>query len=1018
MNAYDSDTCPDAGDIQSNTSEETEVYHECNSNHETEKHLETDVCKDSSMGDVEVTKTTIEELAEKIYISDGLNTEVQEHVTSGKNNVMTTDKVENKASQKGIVTEKLTAAKKPAATRYCDLCKDSNLCIPSDSFCLQCEESYCSECTTIHLSQKATRGHDIGPPVPKEVLFICETCNHLGTMSPALASCKECQELYCISCCDVHKKQKATKTHTVISHIGLPEKIVCEPCDFSGGSKKTAVQLCIECDEVLCYDCFHVHSKQKATRDHTLISSLIYTQNCCRPCENGGTQSIADVYCRACSIQLCKDCANIHRNDVASRDHKILPIPMPNVEQKKVPLSCKDAEETKDKLVADQQYNLQGYEDEMKPGVPRVVGQVQLDSVCLSWEPPKLHSSGCSYQLRFKEDKVDEKWIFYPDPISQTSVTLSNLKSNTKYVFQVRIVSNEKEGPYSESSESVETVQSAAARLMDFMFNVERCDVQIPLKKLPLQENKKARDTNSKTRKLVVGDYKKTNSKEKTILLVGATGSGKSTLVDGMINFIMGVSWSDPYRLTVVDLEEDEIKRDENQAVSQTQWITCYTIHPVGGSRLDYTLNVIDTPGFGDTGGIERDRQIVEQIHSLFSKEGEAGVVFIDAVCFLIKAPDARLTPTQMYIFNAIMSLFGQDIENNFCMLVTFADGKRPPVLSALKEANLPHNQYFPFNNSGLFAENGRESESCFSSLFWEMGCKSFRSFFQKLASMETKSLKQTKEVLQQRELIELNIENLHPILDAGLNKVEELRIEIRILEDFKAQIEANSDFTYTVSETEQRQIDLPKGRHVTNCLTCHLTCHKNCKIPNDEDKKKCKAIGRDGYCTQCSCYWNIHRNTPYIFEYITVVKDKTYTEKLEKYRTAQDENMTRQIVVERMQEELLTFENEILELMENINQSNNILREIALRPDPLSVVEHIDLLIESEKQEKRAGFQKRIASLHQCRKKATISEDVERLTSSITDTRKIVTGCVMINQRKKTKKGKQGIFQKVFSYF
>ena len=48
-------------------------------------------------------------------------------------------------------------------------------------------------------------------------------------------------------------------------------------------------------------------------------------------------------------------------------------------------------------------------------------------------------------------------------------------------------------------------------------------------------------------------------------MLVGATGTGKSTLVDGMINYILGVNWSDPYRLTLVDLEEDEVKRGINQ---------------------------------------------------------------------------------------------------------------------------------------------------------------------------------------------------------------------------------------------------------------------------------------------------------------------------------------------------------------------------------------------------------------------------------------------------------------------
>lgn len=43
-------------------------------------------------------------------------------------------------------------------------------------------------------------------------------------------------------------------------------------------------------------------------------------------------------------------------------------------------------------------------------------------------------------------------------------------------------------------------------------------------------------------------------------MLVGARGSGKSTMVDGIINYIMGVSFGDPFRLTMVTFKEDEKK--------------------------------------------------------------------------------------------------------------------------------------------------------------------------------------------------------------------------------------------------------------------------------------------------------------------------------------------------------------------------------------------------------------------------------------------------------------------------
>jgi predicted GTPase len=60
---------------------------------------------------------------------------------------------------------------------------------------------------------------------------------------------------------------------------------------------------------------------------------------------------------------------------------------------------------------------------------------------------------------------------------------------------------------------------------------------------------------------------------------------------------------------------------------------------------LGYTINIIDTPGFGDTRGLDYDKQIVDQIRELFSSKGAKGMTTIDAVCFILKAPDSSIKP-------------------------------------------------------------------------------------------------------------------------------------------------------------------------------------------------------------------------------------------------------------------------------------------------------------------------------------------------------------------------------------
>lgn len=75
------------------------------------------------------------------------------------------------------------------------------------------------------------------------------------------------------------------------------------------------------------------------------------------------------------------------------------------------------------------------------------------------------------------------------------------------------------------------------------------------------------------------------------------------------------------------------------QDVAQTEWMTVYKIAPHQGSRLDYTLNIIDTSCFGDTSTVDRWDSIEDQVRYLFKSKGDEGLLFLDSVCFIVKAP-------------------------------------------------------------------------------------------------------------------------------------------------------------------------------------------------------------------------------------------------------------------------------------------------------------------------------------------------------------------------------------------
>jgi hypothetical protein len=89
------------------------------------------------------------------------------------------------------------------------------------------------------------------------------------------------------------------------------------------------------------------------------------------------------------------------------------------------------------------------------------------------------------------------------------------------------------------------------------------------------------------------------------------------------------------------------------------------------------------------------------------------------------------------------LSIFGKDIKDNVRFLATFADGKRPLVLDAIKEAELPCRKdrnglpcHQKFNNGAIYSNNQDDDE--YAPIEWKNGMKNFKLFFEELSDMPT----------------------------------------------------------------------------------------------------------------------------------------------------------------------------------------------------------------------------------------------------------------------------------------
>ncbi|XP_038077139.1 uncharacterized protein LOC119744987 [Patiria miniata] len=474
----------------------------------------------------------------------------------------------------------------------------------------------------------------------------------------------------------------------------------------------------------------------------------------------------------------------------------------------------------------------------------------------------------------------------------------------------------------------------------------------------------------------------------KVIMVVGVTGSGKSTLINAIANHILDVDRKDDFRFKMVDVNE---ARGSSQAYSQTQVLTSYTLYRHNYLSLPYTLTIIDTPGFGDTRGIERDKAIMDKIREFFLDSESHGIDHIDAIGFVVQASQARLTQTQKYVFDSILSVFGKDISDNIRLLVTFADQSEPPVLAAVKAAEIPYTgNAFKFNNSALFSVNakndsrskkkaGKEEKGDVVDWFWKMGKENMADFLLEIQTLEPQSLVLTKEVLEERKRLEVTVQGLQPQINLVICKLEELQAELQLLQQHEAEIEANKDFKFELEVPKSKMVKITGGEFITNCSKCHFTCHYPCRIADDTMKDKCKAM-KYGFCTACpqKCAWDVHFNQPYRFEFYREKEQRTYGEIEARYKDASGKKMTVEQVIRKLVEEVKTVRTCVYELVSDTRKSIMRLEEIALKPNPLSTPEYVDVLIESEKRSHVPGWQTRVNVLQELRKEAEILDKVK----------------------------------------
>ncbi|XP_073690602.1 uncharacterized protein [Garra rufa] len=497
-------------------------------------------------------------------------------------------------------------------------------------------------------------------------------------------------------------------------------------------------------------------------------------------------------------------------------------------------------------------------------------------------------------------------------------------------------------------------------------------------------ERKQINETETKVNRLTYGQ-KKRNKQNKVILMVGETGAGKTTMINTMINYLLGVKFEDEefYQIT-----------EETEEISQTSAVTVYEVFV---EENPTSLTIIDTPGYGHTEGHEKDREISEYLIRLFSDTD--GIHYIDAVCFVMKATQNRLSRKEHYIFHSVLSLFGRDIENNIVFLLTHSDGLPPTnALNAIKKAEIPCRRdgkskpvHFLFNNRQK-EKRDKQYEHAYRSS-WDMGKKSMTEFLTLLEEKNRKSVKMTLDVMKERRKPEACVSNLKEKIFENELKNEELIQIQEALRQNRDIIQKCQNFQFTVKRAYKEKVPIKNewfwNSMATCCNVCEENCHEwDCSWVNDP--KWCSVMSKD-HCTVCTgkCHYSKHvkENKKYVIktkeikmtfddlkqEYermntsdqtITSFDKEIYKNTKKKHENSMKESNNKVEIEKNLKSDLEKMKDVKSFLLHEAYISIVSLSKISLKADSASTLQHLDFLIPRIKEEKRDEWIKNLEDL------------------------------------------------------
>ncbi|CAG8521474.1 2935_t:CDS:2, partial [Racocetra persica] len=415
---------------------------------------------------------------------------------------------------------------------------------------------------------------------------------------------------------------------------------------------------------------------------------------------------------------------------------------------------------------------------------------------------------------------------------------------------------------------------------------------------------------------------------ELNILLLGETGVGKSTFINAFANYMKFKNLDEamhgkmdtliPSMFSITDEycdlrniivgQEDENEFITNRGMSSTQGCKSYKF------RVDNNTEVrfIDTPGIGDTRGLNTDAKNFENILKYISQFDQ-----LNGICILLKPNNARLTIMFRFCIQELLSHLHKGARDNIVFCFTNCRGTfyRPgDTLPALKkqllnlkskadvEITTDHNTLYCFDNESFrflaaFKQNilFEETDKEIYAVSWKRSVDESNRLIRYFKSCKPHDIKDTISLNNARQIVmDLSkplaeiCQNIQINIALAEEKKEEIKKSDLTIADLKGKLHlpqidlkpiqlnyprtvctsSSCVKTLTVGKTKMKKID-----YITHC---HKRCYLQgveCNIINNSALLGCTAMAGTKKCQVCGCLWNKHMHITYENEQISVDK-------------------------------------------------------------------------------------------------------------------------------------------------